>query len=65
MRFTALLALLLLALPAAADAQLTRAERRMVETVEQERERNVQLLERLVNQNSGTLNVAGVEAVGG
>ncbi len=36
----------------------------MIETVAAERERSVQLLERLVNQNSGTLNLAGVEAVG-
>ena len=55
--------LLLLALPAAAQAELTSAERRMVQVVEQERERNVQLLERMVNQNSGTLNLAGVRAV--
>jgi glutamate carboxypeptidase len=36
----------------------------MVAAVESERERNVALLERLVNQNSGTLNLPGVEAVG-
>jgi len=35
-----------------------------VQTVEKERERTVALLERMVNQNSGTLNLAGVEAVG-
>ena len=36
----------------------------MVQTVDREAERHVQLLERLVNQNSGTLNLPGVEAVG-
>ena len=60
----ALLALLLLAVPAAASAELSPAERRITRTVEQEQERTVQLLERLVNQNSGTLNLEGVAAVG-
>jgi glutamate carboxypeptidase len=64
MKYLALLALLLLALPQPAEARLRPEERRMVEVVERERERTVQLLERLVNQNSGTLNLAGVEAVG-
>ena len=60
----ALLALLLLAVPAAAAAELSPAERRITRTVEQEQERTVGLLERLVNQNSGTLNLEGVAAVG-
>ena len=60
----ALLALLLLVLPAAAQAELSRAERRMVQSVEQEQDRTVQLLQRLVDQNSGTLNLEGVAAVG-
>jgi glutamate carboxypeptidase len=60
-----LLALLaLLAVPAAADARLTREEQRMVRVVDQEAERSIALLERLVNQNSGSLNLPGVEAVG-
>jgi glutamate carboxypeptidase len=59
-----LLAFLLLAVPVAAPAALTPAERRMTQVVDQERERSIQLLERLVNQNSGTLNLAGVTAVG-
>ena len=58
------LALLSLAWPAAAIAELTPAERQMSQIVEQESERTIQLLERLVNQNSGTLNLAGVAAVG-
>ena len=36
----------------------------MVRTVDAEQERTIALLERLVNQNSGSLNLAGVEAVG-
>ena len=39
-------------------------ERRMAEIVELEHERSIQLLERLVDQNSGTLHLAGVRAVG-
>ncbi|MDP8993868.1 MAG: M20/M25/M40 family metallo-hydrolase [Pseudomonadota bacterium] len=60
----ALFALLALAAPAVAEAHLTREERRMVEAVDRETERSIALLERLVNQNSGTLNLEGVEAVG-
>ena len=60
----ALPALLFLALSAVAQAELNPAERRMTQTVEQEAERTVQLLERTVNQNSGTLNLEGVAAVG-
>lgn len=63
MRFTALLACLLLVLPSAATAAPTRTERRMLDTVARESDRTVQLLERLVNQNSGTLNLEGVAAV--
>jgi glutamate carboxypeptidase len=58
------LAFFLLALPTAAAAQLSRPEQRIAATVEQEQDRTVQLLARLVNQNSGTLNLAGVAAVG-
>jgi len=36
----------------------------MIATIDAEQERSVALLERLVNQNSGSLNLAGVEAVG-
>jgi glutamate carboxypeptidase len=57
-------ALLLLALPGAAMAQATPAERTMMQTVEAEHDRHVALLERLVNQNSGTLNLPGVRATG-
>ena len=63
MRFSIPLALALLA-ATPAQAQLNATERRIGETVTQESERNVALLERMVNQNSGTLNLAGVRAVG-
>lgn len=59
-----LTALLLLALPGAAMAQATPAEQTMMRTVEAEHDRHIDLLERLVSQNSGTLNLAGVRAVG-
>ena len=52
---------LIFATPAA--AQLSRPERTMLTTVDAEHERTVGLLERWVNQNSGSLNIAGVEAV--
>ena len=61
MRILLLLAALLL--PASAQAQLSSADRRAIQTVERETERHVALLERMVNQNSGTLNFAGVRAV--
>ena len=62
MRF--LLSALCLALSAVpAQAQLSPAERRMTATVDAEYERSVALLEKLVTQNSGTMNFAGVEAV--
>lgn len=63
MRFI-LAVLLLFTLPATANAQLSRPERAMMRTVEQEHDRHIALLERLVNQNSGTLNLAGVRTVG-
>ena len=59
-----LTALLCLALPGAAHAQASPAEQTMMRTVEAEHDRHIALLERLVNQNSGTLNLPGVRAVG-
>jgi glutamate carboxypeptidase len=59
--FALVAALAFLASPAA--ARLTPAEQRMIQTVDAEQERTVGLLERWVNQNSGSLNIAGVEAV--
>ncbi|OGN44542.1 MAG: peptidase M20 [Caulobacterales bacterium RIFCSPHIGHO2_01_FULL_70_19] len=59
-----LAAALSLALAGPALAQAAGPERTMMATVEAEHGRHVDLLERLVNQNSGTLNAAGVRAVG-
>src|SRR3954452_7966439 len=56
-----LLAAALAAAPAAAG--LSPAERRITATVDAEQARTVALLERMVNQNSGSMNLAGVEAV--
>jgi glutamate carboxypeptidase len=53
-----------LAFPALAEARLSRAEQQMVRTIDAEAGRSVDLLARLVDQNSGTLNLPGVEAVG-
>lgn len=59
-----LTALLCLALPGTVLAQSTPAEQAMMQTVEAEHDRHIALLERLVNQNSGTLNLPGVQATG-
>ena len=61
-RFLLALAAAFLATPA--TAALSRAEQVMIRTVDAEQARTVGLLEQWVNQNSGSLNVAGVEAVG-
>jgi glutamate carboxypeptidase len=53
-----------LTLAGGAVAQPSPAEQTMVRTVEAEHDRHIALLERLVNQNSGTLNLAGVRIVG-
>jgi glutamate carboxypeptidase len=52
---------LLLSAPAA--AALSPAEQLMVRTVDAEQPRTVAMLEKWVNQNSGTMNLAGVDAV--
>src|SRR5688500_13268827 len=59
---SALIALALLATPALA-APPAAAERTMVATIDAEQARTLALLERTVNQNSGTRNLAGVKAV--
>lgn len=61
--FVALIAFQLALAPAAA-AKLSPAEAKMAKTVDAEQGRSLALLERLVNQNSGSLNLAGVEKVG-
>jgi len=63
-RAARLLALpLLLLTGTAADARLSATEQRIVRSVAAEQDWGVALLERLVNQNSGTRNVAGVTKV--
>ena len=52
-----------LVLSAPASAALSRPEQIMVRTVDAEQQRTLAMLERWVNQNSGTMNMAGVEAV--
>ena len=67
MKFRALMlcsCVALVALAPSAQAKLSAPETRMVATVDAEYERSVDLLEKLVNQNSGTLNFSGVKSVG-
>ncbi len=52
---------LLIATPAA--AQLSKTEARIAAAVDKDSGRTLALLERMVNQNSGSLNLAGVDAV--
>jgi glutamate carboxypeptidase len=61
---TLIFALLCATLAAPAHAKLSTPEAKMVASVDAEYDRAIALLERLVNQNSGSLNLAGVEAVG-
>jgi len=61
--FAALVALHL-ALAPAAQAKLSKAESGMTKTVAAEQARSLALLEKLVNQNSGSQNLEGVEKVG-
>ena len=63
-RMAALAAAAILALaPLSAQAALSPAEQRMVQAVAASTERDIALLERLVNQNSGTNNWEGVRRV--
>ena len=62
---TAMFALTALALvPTAAAAKLSPAEGRMIQTVDSEQGRTLSMLEKWVNQNSGSLNLGGVTKVG-
>jgi glutamate carboxypeptidase len=54
----------LLAVHTPAAAKLSPPEQAIVRTVDAEQDRTVAMLETWVNQNSGTLNLPGVEAVG-
>lgn len=65
MNYPSLAAIIALALAAtAAPAALTPPEKKMVATVDAGKEQNITLLERLVNVNSGSLNIEGVTEVG-
>ena len=46
-----------------AAAALSRQEQVMIQTVDAEQQRTIAMLQRWVDQNSGTMNKAGVEAV--
>ncbi|MCA0210549.1 MAG: M20/M25/M40 family metallo-hydrolase [Proteobacteria bacterium] len=61
--FVALIALQL-ALAPSAQAKLSKAESGIAKTVAAEQDRSLALLEKLVNQNSGSQNLEGVEKVG-
>jgi glutamate carboxypeptidase len=50
-------------LSAPAEAKLSKPEQSMLRTVDAEQSRTVAFLQRMVDQNSGTMNIAGVEAV--
>ena len=68
-RFVAALAAGALVLPFSAGAtaappRLSSAETRMIATIDAEQARTLTLLETMVNQNSGSLNLPGVEKVG-
>ena len=54
----------LIAASPVAHAKLSATETKMVATVDAEYERSITLLEKLVNQNSGTMNFPGVKTVG-
>ncbi|HVL29189.1 MAG TPA: M20/M25/M40 family metallo-hydrolase [Sphingomicrobium sp.] len=62
--FRALCAAFALATATPAAAQLTKTEQAMVATIDAERDRTLAMLEQWVNQNSGTMNFAGVKVVG-
>ena len=62
--FGVAIALLSATVATVAPAALTAPEKQMMVTVDAERERTLAMLERWVNVNSGSHNLAGVEAVG-
>ena len=62
-RFFLILSTALLLAASPASAELNRREEAMVQKVDAEQQRTVALLQRMVDQNSGTMNRAGVEAV--
>src|SRR6185369_5563463 len=62
-RFMQALSAVSLLLSTPVSAALSRGEQKMMTTVDAEQQRTLGLLERWVDQNSGTMNKAGVAAV--
>jgi glutamate carboxypeptidase len=62
-RFLCAVGILSLVIPVPAAAALSPAEQVMIRTVDAEQQRTTDFLQRIVDQNSGTMNLAGVEAV--
>jgi glutamate carboxypeptidase len=62
-RFLFVFAAFALVSAAPATAGLSQAEQTMIQTVDAEQARTTAMLQRWVDQNSGTMNLAGVEAV--
>lgn len=63
-RLTVSLSFALLFLPIPAAAQLTRTETAMIAHIDHEQDRTLAMLEKWVNQNSGSQNIEGVTKVG-
>lgn len=64
MKFLPLALLAAALLSPSVEARLRPEEQKMIRTVDQENERTIAFLEKMVNQNSGSLNLQGVEEVG-
>ncbi len=63
-RFPLIFALALAAVSAPAAAEMSRPEKTMIATIDAEQDRTLAMLEKWVNQNSGSLNIEGVTKVG-
>lgn len=63
LKFVAVLAFAGMTAAHPANAQLSKPEKMMAANVDAEYEKHIDLLERMVNQNSGTMNFDGVKAV--
>ena len=63
-RFPLTFALALAVVSAPAAAEMSRPEKTMIATIDAEQDRTLAMLEKWVNQNSGSLNIEGVTKVG-
>jgi glutamate carboxypeptidase len=63
-RFPLMFLLALAAIPVPAAAEISRPEKTMIATIDAEQGRTLAMLEKWVNQNSGSLNIEGVTKVG-